>query len=121
MIAITYFRLGRLTPPTLLEMGMLRQLLLVQDATLQPRNELLPSIGSPRGIGWLSHLRNFIADIYAIFTRPLCRQNVPPGSLESERAMYQFSVIAIGVVSVAFFLFILSGLIREMTRYKRRK
>jgi hypothetical protein len=35
--------------------------------------------------------------------------------------MYQFSVIAIRVVSVAFFLFILAGLIREMTRYKRRK
>jgi hypothetical protein len=35
--------------------------------------------------------------------------------------MYQVSVIGIGVVSVVFFLFILAGLLGEMTRYKRRK
>ena len=35
--------------------------------------------------------------------------------------MYNFSVVFIGVVSVAFFLIILGGLLREMTRHKRRK
>jgi hypothetical protein len=35
--------------------------------------------------------------------------------------MYQLSAVTIGVVSVAFFLVILAGLVREMTRHKRRK
>jgi hypothetical protein len=35
--------------------------------------------------------------------------------------MYQLSVVTIGAVSVAFFLVILAGLLREMTRHKRRK
>ena len=35
--------------------------------------------------------------------------------------MYQFLVVCIGVVSVAFFLLILAGLIWEMTWQKRRK
>jgi hypothetical protein len=35
--------------------------------------------------------------------------------------MYQFLVVSIGVVSVAFFLVILAGLIWEMTWQKRRK
>ncbi len=35
--------------------------------------------------------------------------------------MYQFLVVGIGVVSVAFFLLILAGLIWEMTWQKRRK
>ena len=39
----------------------------------------------------------------------------------SERGMYEFSVIGVGVVSVAFFLLILAGLLREMTRHKRRQ
>ena len=38
----------------------------------------------------------------------------------SERGMYEFSVIGVGVVSVAFFLLNLAGLLREMTRHKRR-
>jgi len=34
--------------------------------------------------------------------------------------MYQFLVVIIGVVSVAFFLLILAGLLWEMTSQKRR-
>jgi hypothetical protein len=35
--------------------------------------------------------------------------------------MYQLSAVTIGAVSVTFFLFTLAGLLREMTRHKRRK
>jgi hypothetical protein len=35
--------------------------------------------------------------------------------------MYQLSAVTIGVVSVAFFLVILGGLLREMGRHKHRK
>jgi hypothetical protein len=35
--------------------------------------------------------------------------------------MYQLGLVAIGVFSVAFFVIILGGLLREMTRYKHRK
>jgi hypothetical protein len=35
--------------------------------------------------------------------------------------MYQFFVVIIGVVSVAFFLLIFAGLLWEMTWQKRRK
>jgi hypothetical protein len=69
----------------------------------------------------LSHPHRIQRGIYGIFMHPLCRKNVPLASLVLERAMYQLSAVGIGAVSVAFFLVILAGLVREMTRHKRRK
>ena len=72
-------------------------------------------------VGRLKYPPGFHRDIYEIFMHPLRRNNVPLASLVSERAMYQLSAVGIGAVSVAFFLVILAGLVREMTRHKRRK
>ena len=60
----------------------------------------------------------FFCTLYGLFMLELMKFTVARVGAD---AMYQLSVVAIGVVSVAFFLIILGGLLHEMTRHKRKK
>jgi hypothetical protein len=60
----------------------------------------------------------FFCTLYGFFMLELMKFTVARAGAD---AMYQLSVVAIGVVSVAFFVLILAGLLHEMARHKRKK